>query len=504
MQPNHLSRRSFLALTTMAAAGMSLKPAFGESQDLAYLTLKEASELVRRRTVSPVELTATCLKRIEAYNATLNAFITVTSDQALETARAMEVEQRRGKWRGPLHGIPIALKDNIDTAGVRTTAASELFKDRVPPEDAEVVRRLKNAGAVLLGKTNMHEFALGGTSAVSYFGPVHNPWALNRIPGGSSGGSGAATAAGLCLGSLGTDTAGSVRIPASYCGIVGFRPTSGRVSSRGTVPDSWTLDQVGPLCRSVEDAALMLGAIAGYDKLDPSSVDVPVPDYGLAFQKQVSKLRLGVPRVPFFEGLDPEIDKATTVAIDELRKLTAEVRDLTSPIVGAPLMEIWVKVAGAESYTYHSHWLGKSPEKYQAATRDRLLAPNNAGVQGENSIEMKASTYLEARRQLDVLRREMRKVFSDVDLLVLPTVVSPPVTIAQGANPTVVNPRNTASFAVLGLPALSLPSGFTAAGLPIGLQIVGAPFAESTVLALAHAYERETEWHKRHPRLDLA
>jgi len=488
----------------MAAAGMTLKPAFGESQDFAYLTLKEASELVRRKTVSPVELTANCLKRIETYNPGLNAFITVTGDQAMETARAMEAEQRRGKWRGPLHGVPIALKDNIDTAGVRTTAASELFKDRVPSENAEVVRRLKNAGAVLLGKTNMHEFALGGTSAVSYFGPVHNPWAPDRIPGGSSGGSGAATAAGLCFGSLGTDTAGSVRIPASYCGIVGFRPTYGRVSSRGTVPDAWTLDQVGPLCRSVEDAALMLGAIAGYDELDPASVDMPVPDYGVALRMQPSKLRLGVPRAPFFEGLDPEIDKATTAAIEVLARLAGEVRDLTSPIVAAPLMEIWVKVAGAESYTYHSHWLAESPDKYQPATRGRLLAPNNAGVQGENSTEMKASTYLEARRQLDVLRREARKVFANVDLLVLPTLLSPPVTIAQGANPTIVNPRNTASFAVLGLPALSLPSGFTTAGLPIGLQIVGAPFAESTVLALAHAYERETEWHKRHPKLDLA
>jgi aspartyl-tRNA(Asn)/glutamyl-tRNA(Gln) amidotransferase subunit A len=501
-QPKPLTRRSFLAGAATAAIGLALKPANGESQDLAFLTLKEASELLHRKTVSPVELTATCLKRVETYNPVLNAFITVTRDQAMEAARAMEAELQRGKWRGPLHGVPIAIKDNIDTAGVRTTAASELFKDRVPSEDAEVVRKLKNAGAVLLGKTNMHEFALGGTSAVSYFGAVHNPWALDRIPGGSSGGSGAATAAGLCFGSLGTDTAGSVRIPASYCGIVGFRPTYGRVSSRGTVPDSWTLDQVGPLCRSVEDAALMLGAIAGYDELDPASVDVPVPNYTLAFQTHVSKLRLGIPRVPFFEGLDPEIDKATTAAIEVLRKLAAEVRDLASPIVAAPLMEIWVKVAGAESYTYHSHWLAESPEKYQPATRGRLLAPKNAGVQGENSAEMKATTYLEARRQLDVLRREIRNVFANVDLLILPTVVSSPVTIEQGANPTIVNPRNTASFAVLGLPALSLPCGFTAAGLPIGLQIVGAPFAESTVLALAYAYERETEWHRRHPKLD--
>jgi len=306
---------------------------------------------------------------------------------------------------------------------------------------------------------------------------VHNPWALDRIPGGSSGGSGAATAAGLCFGSLGTDTAGSVRIPASYCGIVGFRPTYGRVSSRGTVSDSWTLDQVGPLCRSVEDAALMLGAIAGYDELDPASVNLPVPNYGLTFQSQVSKPRLGIPRVPFFDGLDPEVEKAIAAAIEVLRGLAAEVRDITSPIVAAPLLEIWTKVAGAESYTYHSKWLAESPEKYQAATRRRLLTPTNAGVQGQNSAEMKASAYLEARRQLDLLRREIQKVFANIELLILPTLPNPPATVAQGTDPTIVSIRNTAPFSVLGLPALSLPSGLTTTGLPIGLQIVGAPFA---------------------------
>src|SRR5450631_2095440 len=224
MNPSAKSRRGFLVAATTTAAGLALQPALGESQDMAGLTLKKASELLRSKAASPVELTQACLTRIKRYNSSLNAFITVASEQALRTAREMEGEQRRG----PLHGIPIALKDNIDTAGIRTTAASELFKDRVPSEDAEVVRRLKEAGAILLGKTNLHEFAYGGSSSVSYFGPVHNPWALDRIPGGSSGGSAAATAAALCFGSLGTDTAGSVRIPACYCGIVGFKPTYGR------------------------------------------------------------------------------------------------------------------------------------------------------------------------------------------------------------------------------------------------------------------------------------
>ncbi len=492
MEPNCLSRRSFLVLTTMAAASVTLKPAFGESQDLAYLTLKGASELVRRKTVSPVELTATCLKRIEAYNPALNAFIAVTRDQAMEAARAMEAEQLRGRWRGPLHGIPIALKDNIDTAGIRTTAASELFKDRVPSADAEVVRRLKNAGAILLGKTNLHEFAYGGSSSVSYFGPVHNPWALDRIPGGSSGGSAAATATGLCFGSLGTDTAGSVRIPASYCGIVGFKPTYGRVSNRGVVPLSWTLDHVGPLCRTVEDAALMLGVVAGYDELDPSTSEVPVPDYRSPLETETSKLRLGIPQTPFFDALDQEITKAVEAAIEVLRKLTKSIDKIILPPTSIPVDEIYVTVRSVEGYAYHSQWIAESPEKYQAATRERIV---------RNSAEIKAPAYAQARRELDLLRREIKKVFTTVDLLVTPTMPSPPVLIAQAASPTAVSIRNTSPFDVLELPAISIPCGFTISGLPIGLQIVGAPFAETTVLALAQAYERETEWHRRHPAL---
>jgi aspartyl-tRNA(Asn)/glutamyl-tRNA(Gln) amidotransferase subunit A len=261
------------------------------------------------------------------------------------------------------------VKDNIDTAGIRTTAASELFKNRVPSEDAQVVRRLKSADAIILGKTNLHEFAYGGTSAVSYFGPVHNPWALDRIPGGSSGGSAAATAADLCFAALGTDTAGSVRIPASYCGVVGFKPTYGRVSNRGAVPLSWTLDHIGPLCRSVEDAALMLGAIAGYDELDPTTVNTPVPDYSRAFRMQTSHLRLGVPRRPFFDSLDSEIAKGVDAAIALLQKLTASVEEVALPPTTIPLDEIYIDVRSVEAYAYHSQWLAESPEKYQATTR---------------------------------------------------------------------------------------------------------------------------------------
>lgn len=487
MQPSPLSRRSFLVVAASAAVSLAARGALGESQDLSALTLKQASELLRSRAVSPVELTQACLKRIEHYNPALNAFITVTAEQALKTAREMEAEQRQGKWRGALHGIPVALKDNIDTGGIRTTAASELFKDRIPSEDAEVVRKLKNAGAVILGKLNLHEFAYGGTSDVSYFGAVHNPWALDHITGGSSGGSAAATAADLCFGSLGTDTGGSVRIPSSYCGVVGFKPTYGRVSLRGVIPLSWTLDHVGPICKTVEDAGLMLATIAGYDQADPASVDVAVPDYARAFKMETSKLRLGILRRHFFENLDPEVAQAVEAAIPVLRKITGEVSETTLPAT----FPIWLTVMASEACLYHSKWIAESAERYQPLTRERLI---QAG-------DTKATVYADALRQTNLLRRELQKTFSSVDLLISPTMPRLPETFAESKNFDQFGLQNTSPFDVFGLPTISVPCGFSKSGLPIGLQISGAPFAESAVLALAHAYQRETEWQKRRPGL---
>jgi aspartyl-tRNA(Asn)/glutamyl-tRNA(Gln) amidotransferase subunit A len=491
------NRRSFLATGISAAAGLALGPLLAESRDLTGLTIKKASDLLRRKAVSAVELTQACLQRIETYDPLLNAFITVSREQALSAAREMDAELRRGNWRGPLHGIPIAVKDNIDTAGVRTTAASELFKDRIPSEDAEVIRKLKRAGAIVIGKTNLHEFAYGGSSSISYFGPVHNPWALDRVPGGSSGGSAVAVAADLCFAALGTDTAGSVRIPASYCGIVGFKPTYGRVSNRGVVPLSWTLDHVGPLCKTVEDAALLLGVIAGLDALDPSTVDVPAPDYRHALGTSASRLRLGVPRAPFFDGVEDEIAKAVDRAIDVLRRVTAEITDVELPAPGSVgASSVYRAISGPEAAAYHSQWLSESPGKYQPAIRERLVQFSAAVTQQE---------YVQARRRCDLLRREIRKVFTTVDLLVLPTMIGAPSPIApieQSGTLDAGRIRNTWPFDVYGIPAITIPCGFTSSGLPIGLQIAGAPFAEATVLVLAHAYERATEWHSRHPKLN--
>jgi aspartyl-tRNA(Asn)/glutamyl-tRNA(Gln) amidotransferase subunit A len=475
-----MNRRTFLGAGIGAAASL----AFGDSTDLAGLTLAKAAELVRTKAASSVDLTRACLARIDKYQPVLNAYITVVREQALAEAAMRDAELKSGKPRGPFHGIPIALKDNFDTAGIRTTGASELFKDRIPTEDAEVVRRLKNAGAVLLGKLNLHEFAYGGTSAVTFFGPVHNPWDPTLTPGGSSGGPGAAVSADMCFASVGTDTAGSVRIPASYCGIVGLMPTYGRVSIRGVIPLSWSLDHVGPMTKTVEDTAIMLNVIAGYDEQDVTTVDVPVPDYVKALRNPTSKLRLGLLRKPYFDNMHPDVGKAMDAALVVLGKLTASMKDVELPRApGGPIM-------GAEAYTYHQQYITKTPELYQPAVRGAI----------QSGANVKPDAYVRAIRDLALARRDIKKAFADVDLVILPTMADPPFKIEVGLTRN-VSARNTSVFDALGIPMISIPCGFTSAGLPIGLQIGGAPWAEPAILALAHAYEQATEWHKRHPKL---
>ena len=480
-----MDRRRFITLTGAATVGLAFDPAFAQSRDVSQLTLAQAADLLRRREVSPVELTKACLGRIEKYNSALNAYITVRAEEALAEARAIESELLRGRPRGPLHGIPIALKDNIDTASVRSTGASNLFRDRVPPEDAEVARRLKQAGTILLGKLNLHEFAYGGSSTVTAFGTMHNPWGLDRVTGGSSGGPAAAVAAALCYGSLGTDTAGSVRMPAAHCGIVGFKPTYGRVSTRGVMTLSWTLDHVGPMCRTVEDAALMLNVVAGYDALDPTTADVPVPDYMRSLEASTSRLRLGIPRTPFFENLDGEVASAINAALDVLRTMTAEARDIAPLPPSVNPARVWTP----EAYAYHAKWIAESPEKYQPGTRTTL----------ERSATASASEYAQAVHDVHVARRAIRAVFANVDLLITPTMKTPAPPLEGG--PPGGGGNGNAIFDVFGLPTISVPCGFTGSGLPIGMQISGAPWAEPTVLALAHAYEQATPWHRRRPPL---
>ena len=460
-----------------------------QATELHDLTLANAAALVRDRAVSPVELTGAMLARIERLDPQLGSYITVTAEEALAEARQAEAQAKSGGMLGPLHGVPIALKDLFDTAGVRTTGGSKVLADRVPARDATVVARLRAAGAVLLGKLNMHEWAFGVTTQNPHFGPCRNPWDTSRIPGGSSGGSGAAVAAGLCYGSLGSDTGGSIRIPASLCGIRGIKPTYGRVSRAGVLPLSWTLDHVGPMTRSVRDAALMLSVIAGADPVDPACAAEPVPDYTAALEDGARGLRVGLPRRHFFEGAEPEVLAAAEAAVDVLRAEGAAVRDVD--IAGIELAEqVFQVIILAEAAAYHHRTLRERPQDYGADVRARL----------EPGELYPATHYINAQRLRTRVVLGFLSVFADVDVLLAPTL---PMTAPSIPGPPVETPNPLTRFTypanVCGLPALSLPCGFDADGLPIGLQIIGRPFDEATVLRAGRAYERATEWHIRRP-----
>jgi aspartyl-tRNA(Asn)/glutamyl-tRNA(Gln) amidotransferase subunit A len=435
-------------------------------------TIAAASELVRRREISPVELTRECLETIEQLNPSLNAFITVTAESALQEAKAAEEEIAAGNWRGPLHGIPIGLKDLIDTAGIRTTAASAVFKDRIPTEDAAVVENLRTAGAVFVGKQNLHEFAYGGSSLISAFGPPRNPVNPDFITGGSSGGSAAAVASGMCYAAIGTDTAGSIREPAALCGVVGLKPSYGLVSTAGIIPLSPSLDHTGPITRNVEDAAILLDAIT-----EPSA------SYRASLKEGIGNFVVGVPRDYFFEDLDSEVATAVEKAIAQIGALASGVRELTLPVDADRTLQ------AAEAYAYHREMAASSPELYQPETLRRIRT-------GENVSE---SEYQKVLRNLHQSRREITEKFDDIDVVVMPTTPIPAPRIADlMKDPLLLRPaellllRNTRPINVWGLPAISVPCGFTSQGLPIGLQIVGPPGGEAKVLRAAHAYEQET------------
>src|SRR5947207_2496005 len=460
----------------------------GDGEPLAALTLAEASARIRAGSVSAIDLVNACLARIDTFNPKINAFITVTRDTALAQAKVLDAEQRAGRLRGPLHGIPIALKDNIDTAGIRTTAASAVFDDRVPAEDAEVARRLAAAGAIVVGKTNLHEFAFGGTSATSYYGPVRNPWALERNPGGSSGGSAAAVATDLCFAALGTDTGGSIRTPSSYCSVVGLKPTYGLVSIRGIVPLVLSLDLCGPITRSVADAAMMLSVLAGYDRLDIASVEHASEDYVAAMNQPVSGFRVGIARAPFFDLLDADVARVTDDALKVVAKLTRTMIETMLP----PTRDIQV---GAETFAYHEEMFGRMSGRYMIPTRRSL----------QNGGTAKAGDYIRGRWRLELLRRTIDDAFRNVDLVVLPTRRRTPRTvdasIKREETDVPRNPEleNTGAFNAYGIPAISIPCGFTSKGLPVGLMIAGPRFSEGKVLALAHAFEQATDFHTKKP-----
>jgi aspartyl-tRNA(Asn)/glutamyl-tRNA(Gln) amidotransferase subunit A len=453
------------------------------SEEPGELAISALGAAFRSRRLSPLEVTEQCLQRIALRDPDLHAFITVTAESALAQARIAGDELARGHDRGPLHGVPIALKDLIDTAGVPTTCASALFERRIPDRDAEVVRRLHAAGAVMLGKLNLHEHAYGGSGVIGHYPATRNPCNPAHIAGGSSSGCAAAVGAGLCYAALGSDTAGSIRLPAALCGIVGFKPTYGLVSLRGVFPLAWSLDHVGPMTRTVRDAALLLQVIAGYDADDFTSAEYAIADYDAALDHD-EPTRIGIARPYFFTDLDPEVAAAIEGALQVLTAIGATLHEVSLPI------DTDRTVAIAESYAVHQSWVEQSPELYQAETLRRI----------RSGAAISAADYLARSHELQLLRRRAAALFAEVDLIATPTAPMLAPSFAEiAAAPETLRSRelmllrNTRPFNVLGAPAISVPCGRSRSGLPIGLQLIGPPGADARVLRVAAAYQRATQ-----------
>ena len=454
---------------------------------LCYAGIAELGGLFRRRALSPVEYVQDLLGRIERLDKTLHAFVTLTPERAIADARAAEAALRRGE-AGALAGIPVAYKDLYATRGVATTAGSALLADWVPAEDSTCVRRLQQAGMAMLGKLITHEFAFGIQFPGHRFPAARNPWNPEHVPGGSSSGSGAALAAGLTVAALGSDTGGSIRGPAAFCGIVGLKPTYGRVSRAGVVTLSWTLDHAGPMARTVEDCAHLLQALAGHDPADPASSPEPVVDYLAGLRDGVRGLRVGVPRAYFHEGLAPEVAAAFETALDVLRRLGAAVEEVEIPSIRvAPAFMV---IMLAEAFAYHERDLRERPELYGEVAREKFMT---GGL-------FTGPEYVQAQRLRARLVAETARVLQRVDLLATPTAVGPAPPFSVVWNPDYPFGRsNMPPFNLTGLPALALPCGFSPAGLPLSLQLAGRPFDEATVLRAGQAFQEATDWHRRRP-----
>jgi len=457
--------------------------------------MHEAAASLRARRTSSVELTHACIARIEALDASLVAFITHTFESALADAKRADDELARGVDRGPFHGIPVALKDLYDAAGIATTAGSRIFAGNIAKTDSAVTARLRGGGAVLLGKTNLHEWAFGVTNQNPHFGNARNPWDTTRIPGGSSGGSAIAVATGMCFLSPGSDTGGSIRIPAALCGIAGLKPTYGRISLRGVTPLAWSLDHAGPLARTVTDLAIALTQLAGHDAADPGSADEPVDDYLTHLDDGVVGLRILVPSEHFFDEVDPEVDAATRAAAKVLAGLGAVVEERALP-QSALLRETQRAIISTDAAAYHREHMRDRPGDFGPYVLERMKA-------GEAVTGPDLAT---ARRRQAEIRRAWTEVLDRFDVILTPTTPAPALPREDGRT---AGERDAASarlltsytspFNLTGLPALSIPCGFTRVGLPIGLQLAAGPWREAVLLRAARAYERATEWHRRHP-----
>ena len=468
-----------------------------DKSQIPFLPAMELAALIRSREVSPIEATEAYLERIEQVDGNLNSYITVTRGPALEAARQAEQEIAAGNYRGPLHGIPVAVKDQFNTEGILTTGGSTILKDFVPDEDATVIANLKQAGSVLLGKLNMSEFAMGDAFHHPY-GRPRNPWDLGRNPGTSSSGSGAATAAFLCATSLGEDTGGSIRGPAAFCGLVGIRPTWGRVSRYGMLGSTWSMDAAGPISRTVADCAATLGAIAGHDPNDPYTWNVPVPNYLEGLDRGIQGLRVGVvaDRVNA-EVVDPEVREAVGRAVGLLGELGAVVKEVSIPLI-AQSAAISTAVIYTDAASVHRQGIEDHLKEYDHNIQVRLLA---------GSV-LPAQAHQKAVRLRHLLRQHILEALETVDVLVMPSSSAPATPLPESAGVSskkefleMLGGRRsfTAPFNLASVPALSINCGFTEASLPVGLQIAGRPFEEATLFRAAHAYEQATDWNTRRP-----
>jgi aspartyl-tRNA(Asn)/glutamyl-tRNA(Gln) amidotransferase subunit A len=463
-------------------------------EDLCDLPLLDVAAKIRARQISPVDVTKSVLARIDALDATFNAFVTVLAEQALDDARDAEREILAGRYRGPLHGVPVSLKDLFATEGVRTTAGSRVLADHIPDHDATVVERLRMAGAIVVGKTNMLEFAYAAVHPD--YGPTRNPWDPARSSSGSSSGSAVAVATGMGYGSIGSDTGGSIRLPAAYCGIVGLKPTYGRVSRHGGIPVSWSADHFGPMTRTAGDAAALLGAIAGEDPRDPTSGRVPVPDYVAALGGGLAGKRIGVSESYLRHHVDPAVLEMVEQAIATLEGLGAAVEEISLPPPSEAVAAL-LAILMPEATVYHLPWLREQPESYSAAVRERLelgaMTPAVSYIQGQQVRRQFIDRFLAA--------------MEPIDLLVTPTgptaatLLEGDLTTSDDADPQVLAAliHFCGPFNLTGLPAVSIPCGFTPGGLPVGMQLVGKPWKEGSILAAAHAYQQVTDWHHRIP-----
>ena len=464
--------------------------------NILNLPITTLSNLIRTCEVSPVELIESTFAEIDRHNPRLNAFIALCREESFEAAAQAEREIGDGQIRGTLHGIPVAIKDIIHVAGAPTTCGSKFFSVNPSQPDATVTARLKAAGAIIVGKTNLHEFAYGVTSENPHFGATPNPWDTSRVAGGSSGGSAAAVAAGLCAGALGTDTGGSVRIPAAMCGVVGLKPTYGRVSVKGVLELAQSLDCVGPICRHVADAAVMMNALAGYDSGDVHSENRPVPDYSVALGDSISGMKAGVPRQHCCEDLHPDVENSVAEAIEVLGKLGVEAIEIDLPSI-PDAHQATLTILMAEASHFHQRRLAEHREDFGLDVREIL----------EDGQKFSAADYVGATRSRELARHEFAQAFEAVDFILTPTVPVPAplrsmMDTSDGSDSNLIRPRltqNTRIFNLLGLPAISVPCAFTKEGLPVGLQIAGRWWGEGELLQIAHAYEQVTSWRGMRP-----